>query len=116
MRVLRFAAPLAVLGVIALAPVWLLALRARPPAEIDQLASFTYLGVVMVALAVVGQLALVGGAAAMKEAPSQAAGLRRGLIGLRRAVVPCLLAAVAIGVATLAFVVPGVLAIGLFAT
>ena len=116
MRVLRFAAPLAVVGVVALAPVWLLALRARPPTELAQLASFTHLGGVMVALALVGQLALVGGAAAMLDERSQAAALRRGLAGLGRAVAPCLLAAAAIAVATLALVVPGVLAIGLFAT
>jgi hypothetical protein len=116
MRVLRFAAPLAVVGVVALAPVWLLALTAHPPTEVDQLGSFVRLGAMMVALAVVGQLALVGGAAAMIDSPSQAAALRRGFAGLGRAVVPCLLAAVAILAASLALVVPGVLALGLFAT
>jgi hypothetical protein len=115
-RVLRFAAPFALVSVFALAPVWLVALATHAPTTGVEMSSVDRLGYVLTGLAILGQLALVGGAAAIAGATSQLDALGRGVRGVLRAVVPCLLVAVAVAIATLALVVPGLLAIGLFAT
>src|SRR5207302_1616377 len=60
----RFAGPIVVAAIVALAPVWLLALRAQPPEDLAQVGSSDRLAWLMVGLAVVGQLVLVGGVAA----------------------------------------------------
>jgi hypothetical protein len=63
----------------------------------------------LVALGVLCQLVLVGGAAVATRRPSQLGALGGGAAQLVRAIVPCLAAAAAIAIGSLALVVPGLL-------
>ncbi|HEX8114739.1 MAG TPA: hypothetical protein VF516_43715 [Kofleriaceae bacterium] len=68
------------------------------------------LGWTLLAAAWLGQFLLVGGAAAMlSEPPSQLRAFARGLVQLVRAIVPCLVAALAVAIGSLALVVPGLM-------
>ena len=77
------------------------------------------LGWELIAIGWLGQLVLVGGAAAITGArPSQISQLGafgRGLVQLARAIVPCLAAAAAIAIGGLALVVPGLVLLVLLA-
>lgn len=115
MRALRFAAPLLVAAVVALAPTWLLALAAQPPPDLAHARSAAHLAYLMIALAVVGQLALAGGAHAIGDATSQATATRRALAGTLRAIVPTLLAVVAVVLGLAALALPGLLLLALLA-
>lgn len=104
---LNYAVPLTLLSAIALSPLILVALRVRIPADAAAAKSVLSLGWTLLAAAWLGQLVLVGGASAMVGAPSQLRAIGAGFIQLLRAVVPCLVAALAVVLCTLALVVPG---------
>jgi hypothetical protein len=104
---LRHLVPLTLLSALALSPLIALALRARAPANAAEAKAVLSLGWTLIALAWLGQLVLVGGAAAMMgERRSQLRSLGRGFVQLIRAVVPCLVAAAAVAIGSLALVVP----------
>jgi hypothetical protein len=105
---LRYLVPLTLLSAIALSPLVVLALGVRAPADLAAAQPVVRLGWTLLALAWLGQLLLVGGAAAMlTEPPSQLRAFTRGFVQLIRAVVPCLVAALAVAIGSLALVVPG---------
>jgi hypothetical protein len=108
---LRYLAPLTVLSAIALAPVIVIALRVRTPLDQASANAAVIAGWDILAIAWLGQLVLVGAAAAVTRAQpplrSQLGAFRSGFVGLVRAIVPCLAAAVAIAIGSLALVVPG---------
>jgi len=105
---LRHLVPLTLLSALALSPLIALALRARVPASAAEAKPVLSLGWMLLAAAWLPQLMLVGGAAAMTgERRSQLRALGRGFVQLIRAVVPCLVAAAAVAVGSLALVVPG---------
>ena len=102
---LRYLVPLTVLSAIALAPAVVVALRTRVPRAPSGIVTT---GWVVLATAWIGQLVLVGGAAAVaREARSQLGALAAGFAQLVRAIVPCLLAAAAIALGGLALALPG---------
>jgi hypothetical protein len=107
---LRYVIPLTLLSAIALSPLVIIALTLRVPGNAGQAVTTRGLGWALVGVAWLGQLILVGGAAAMTGARlSQRQALTRGCTQLARAVVPCVVAAAAIALGSLALVVPGVL-------
>ncbi len=107
---LRYIVPLTVLSAVALAPLVVIALGARTPGNAAQGGQLRTLAGAMLGAAWLGQLILVGGAAAMVGGrPSQLRALRDGFARLVRGVVPCLAAAVAIILGGVALVVPGAL-------
>lgn len=100
--------PLTLLSVIALSPLVALALRVHTPADPAAARPVIQLGWTLLAIAWLGQFLLVGGAAAMlTDPPSQLRAFTRGLLQLLRAVVPCLVAALAVALGSLALVLPG---------
>ena len=111
---LRYVVPLTLLSAIALSPVIVVALRVRVPVDQAGSNATLRLGWGLLSLAWLGQLVLIGGAAAMTRArPSQWQALGGGLVRLVRAIVPCLVAGVAILVGGLALVAPGVVLLAL---
>jgi hypothetical protein len=108
---LRYLVPLTLLSAIALAPVIVIALRVRVPVDPAGANAAVIAGWGMLAIAALGQLVLVGGAAAVARVQpsqlSQLGALRSGFMGLVRAIVPCVAAAVAIAIGSLALLVPG---------
>jgi hypothetical protein len=105
---LNHAVPLTLLSAIALSPSIAIALRVQVPADAAAAKSLLALGWTLLAMAWLGQFALVGGASAMISAPrSQLRALGSGFLQLMRAIVPCLMAALAVGLGSLALVVPG---------
>lgn len=105
---LRYAVPLSLLSAIALAPVIAIALRTPLPANQAEALGVLVRGWGLLAPAWLGQLVLVGAAAAILRArPSQLRAFTAGLGPLVRAIVPCLAAVAAIATASLALVVPG---------
>ena len=105
---LRHLVPLTLLSALALSPLIALAMRARAPANAAEAKAVLSLGWTLLALAWLPQLVLVGGAAAMMgERRSQLRALGRGFLQIVRAVVPCLVAAAAVAIGSLALVVPG---------
>jgi hypothetical protein len=108
---LRYLIPLTLLSAIALAPAIVIALRVRAPLDQAGANAAVIAGWEMLAIAWFAQLVLVGGAAAVTRAQppqlSQLGALRGGLVQLVRAIVPCLAAAVAIAIGSLALAVPG---------
>lgn len=113
----RYIVPLTLLSAIALAPVIAIALRVRAPLHPAGANATLTAGWAMLALAWLGQLVLVGGASAItRPAPaSQLGAFRDGLAQLVRAIVPCLTAAVAIVIGSLALIVPGLVLLVLLA-
>ncbi|HEY0190594.1 MAG TPA: hypothetical protein VGC42_05685 [Kofleriaceae bacterium] len=113
---LRYLAPLTALSATALAPVIALALLARRPTEPAEADAARAIGWGLVALAWVGQLMLVGAAAAIARArPSQLGALRLGLRALGRAIVPTAAAVAAVLLGGLALALPGVALLALTA-
>jgi len=119
---LRYVVPLTLLSAVALAPVIALALRVRAPLDQAGAGAAVTVAWEMLGIAWLGQLVLVGGAAAVTCGPgsqasqvSQLRALRTGLVGLARAIVPCLAAAAAISFGCLALVVPGLALVVLLA-
>jgi hypothetical protein len=118
---LRYVVPLTLLSVVAFAPIALYAVRVATPVDANAAKATVKLGYELVAVAWWCQLVLVAAAAAAIRAvatgdtPTQLVLLGRGLRRLIRAVVPCAIAACAIGLGGLALVVPGVLLLLLFA-
>lgn len=116
---LRYLVPLTLLSAIAVSPALVLALRARPSLDPAGARATLTLGWEMIALAALGQLILVGGAAAITRAhpsqPSQLRALGGGLVQLARAIVPCLAAVAAVAIGGLALVVPGLVLLVLLA-
>jgi hypothetical protein len=104
---LRYLVPLTLLSAIALSPLVVLALGVRAPPDPAAARPVVQLGWTLLAVAWLGQFILVGGAAAMLSAPSQLRAFPRGFVQLIRAVVPCLMAALAVAIGSLALVVPG---------
>jgi hypothetical protein len=105
---LSYIVPLTLLSAIALSPLVALALRVHTPADPATAKPVIQLGWTLLAVAWLGQLLLVGGAAAMRsEPPSQLRAFTRGLLQLIRAVVPCLIAVLAVAIGSLALVLPG---------
>lgn len=104
----RYLVPLTLLSAIALSPLILLAARVHAPADAAAIRPVIQLGWTLLAVAWLGQLVLVGGAAAMlPDPPSQLRAFTRGLLQLVRAVVPCGVAALAVAIGGLALVLPG---------
>ena len=102
--------PLTLLSAIALSPLVALAARVHAPADAAAARPMIQLGWTLLAVAWLGQLLLVGGASAMLPAPpSQLRAFARGLLQLVRAAVPCLVAALAVAIGSLALVLPGLL-------
>lgn len=100
--------PLTLLSAIALSPLVALAARVHAPADAAAARPAIQLGWTMLAVAWLGQFLLVGGAAAMlTEPPSQLRAFTRGLLQLVRAVLPCLVTALAVAIGSLALVLPG---------
>lgn len=118
---LRYLAPLTLLSVVTFAPLVLLALRLPAPGTAPQAVIAVRAGWMFAALGVIPLLVLVGGVAPAVRAVaagtprSQLGVLAAGLAGLARALVPCLLAIVAITIGGLALVVPGLLLLVLLA-
>jgi hypothetical protein len=105
---LSYIVPLTLLSAIALSPLIVLALGIHAPTDPAAARPVIQLGWTLLAVAWLGQFILVGGAAAMlSEPPSQLRALTRGLLQLLRAVVPCLVAALAVAIGSLALVLPG---------
>jgi hypothetical protein len=104
----RYIVPLTLLSAIALSPLIVLAARVRAPADAAAIRPVIQLGWTLLATAWLGQLLLVGGAAAMlTKPPSQLRAFTRGFLQLIRAVLPCLVAALAVAIGSLALAVPG---------
>lgn len=122
---LRYLVPLTLLAAIALAPVIAIALRMRAPVDPAGARAVVAAGWGLIAIAALGQLVLVGGAAGILRArppqalqvsqPSQLRAFGAGLVQLVRAVVPCLAAAATIAIGGLALVVPGLVLLVLLA-
>jgi len=113
---LRYAVPLTVLSAIAFSPLAILARQLRPPTTFAEAVATQATGWAMVSVAWLSQLVLVGGAAAMTGPPrTQLAALGAGSLRLLGAIVPCLAAAAAIALGSLAFVLPGVVLLALLA-
>jgi hypothetical protein len=113
---LRYVVPLTLLSAIALSPVIVLALRVRVPVDQPGANAILAAGWELLAVAWLGQLVLVGAAAAIiRTQPSQPRALGDGLIALGRAIIPCLAAALAIALGSLALVVPGLVLVVLLA-
>jgi len=111
-----YAVPLTALSALALAPAVLAAARAPAPVDQATAAATLFRGWAQLAWSWLGQLMLVGGAAAIvRDRPSQRRAFVGGLIGLGRAIVPCLAAAAAVLVASLALAIPGLIVLVLFA-
>jgi hypothetical protein len=105
---LRHLVPLTLLSAIALSPLIALALTTRAPADLAGAKAAVTRGWTLLAFAWLAQLMLVGGASAILAAPrSQLRALGAGVVQLVRAIVPCLIAAAAIAIGSLALVVPG---------
>lgn len=105
---LRYLVPLTLLSAVAMSPVIALAMRLRTPANAAEARAAVALGSALLALAWLGQLMLVGAAAAMlRERRSQLRALGAGLLQLVRSIVPCGVAAAAVLLGCLALVVPG---------
>jgi hypothetical protein len=104
----RYLVPLTLVSAIALSPLIVLAARVHPPADATAARPVIQLGWTLLAVAWLGQLLHVGGAAAMlTDPPSQLRAFTRGLVQLVRAVVPCGVAALAVALGGLALVLPG---------
>lgn len=105
---LRHIVPLTLLSAIALSPLVALAFGVRAPVDPAAARSVIQLGWTLLAVAWPCQFILVGGAAAMVgEPPSQLRAFARGFLQLIRAIVPCLVAALAVAIGSLALVLPG---------
>lgn len=105
---LSYLAPLTVLSAVALSPLVAVALRTRVPVDRAGVDATVALGWKLIAVAWFGQLVLVGGAAAIvRHQPSQLRALGAGLVQLLRAIAPCIAAAAAIAIGSLALAVPG---------
>jgi hypothetical protein len=105
---LRYLVPLTLLSAIALSPLIAVALGVHAPASAAGVKPVVSLGWTLVAIAWLGQLVLVGGASAMTAGrPSQLRAFRDGFVQLVRAAIPCLVAAGAVVIGSLALVVPG---------
>jgi hypothetical protein len=106
--------PLTLLSAIALSPLVALAASVRVPADAAAARPVIQLGWTLLAIAWLGQLLLVGAVAAMlTDPPSQLRAFTGGLLQLVRAVVPCLVAALAVATGSLALVLPGLLLLAL---
>lgn len=106
---LRYLVPLTVLSAVALSPLVILGLQVSVPRNAAEARTALTLGWAIVGVAWLGQLVLVGGAAATTgPRRSQLGALGAGLLRLLGAILPCLAAAAAVTLASLAFVVPGV--------
>jgi hypothetical protein len=104
---LGHAVPLTALSAIALSPLVAVALRTRAPVDAAGARSAIGLGWTLLAVAWLGQLVLVGAAAAVMRAPrSQLGALGAGAAQLVRAALPCLVAALAVAIGGLALAVP----------
>lgn len=118
---LRYVVPLTLLSAVALLPLVWLAFRAGVAPNIAKARAQLRLGWAIAAVAWTCQLWLVAGVAPALhgiwrgEPLSQLRALTRGLAGLARGFVPCLLVVLAVGLGGLALVVPGALLLVLFA-
>lgn len=111
---LRYLVPLTLLSAIALSPLVMLALAVHAPADAAAARPLIQLGWTMLAVVWLGQFILVGGAATMLSGPpSQLRAFTRGFVQLIRAVVPCLVAALAVAIGSLALVLPGLVLLAL---
>jgi hypothetical protein len=119
---LRYAVPLTLLAVLALAPWLVLALGVRVPADLAGVRGALRAAWLVGATAWIGQLLLVGAAAPLVRAldagapPSQLRALGLGALGLLRAAVPWLAAIAAIALGGLALAIPGLVLLVLFST
>ncbi len=110
----NYLVPLTLLSAIALSPLVVLALGVHVPADAAAARPVIQLGWTLLAVAWPGQYLLVGGAAAMlSEPPSQLRAFARGLVQLLRAVVPCLVAVLAVAIGSAALVLPGLVLLAL---
>jgi hypothetical protein len=131
---LRYIVPLTLLSAVALSPVIVIALRVRAPVDQAAANAVVATGWTMLAIAWLGQLVLVGGAAAVTRTPrsppsqpspspprsqpwppSQLRAFSAGLARLVRAIVPCLAAAAVVAIGSLALIVPGLILLVLLA-
>ncbi len=119
---LRYAIPLVLLAVLALAPWLVLALTLQAPADTAGASRALRAGWLLGATAWIGQLLLVGAAAPLVRAldagapPSQLRALGRGTLALARAALPWLAAVAAIAIGGLALALPGLALLVLFST
>jgi hypothetical protein len=113
---LGYAVPLTALSALALAPVVVIALQTRTPVDPPAAAATLVRGWLLISTAWFSQLVLVGGAAAIIRDPgSQRRAFTAGVVGLARAIVPCLAAAAAVAIAGLALAAPAVVVLVLLA-
>ena len=114
---MRHAAPIVVLAALAMSPVLFVAAHAAPAPDLAHARAQLALGWGLAATAWAGQLGLVAGVAPLVrgDASSALGALGAGVRGLVRAVVPGLIALVAIALGLAALVVPGLVLIVLLA-
>lgn len=117
----RYLVPLTVISVIAFAPLILFALTVPAPKNAKQAEFVMRYAWAFAGVSVIPLLVLVGGVApavrgiAGNAPRSQLAVLGAGLLGLARALIPCLLAIAAVAIGGLACVVPGLILLVLLA-
>jgi hypothetical protein len=112
---LQYLVPVTLLSAVASAPVVLLALLTPVPADAAAAAALRLRGWELAALGLLCQILLVGGIAPATRRPSQLSAFGSGAAQIARAVLPCLAAAAAIAIGTLALAVPGLLLLVLLA-
>jgi hypothetical protein len=112
---LRRAAPLALVTVLALSPALVRVLLVPAAKTAPEAAAQLQLGWILAGAAIVWQLWLSAAAAAIRATPGLLAPVGAGARGLVRAIVPCAVAAVAIGFGFVALVVPGLVLLVLLA-
>jgi hypothetical protein len=112
----RYLVPLTVLSAVALLPVIAIALRVKPPSDAAGAHAIFQLGWALLALVWLGQLLLIGGAAAIARArPRQLRAFGVGLAQLARALVPCLAVVAGVAIGGLALAIPGAVLVVLLA-
>lgn len=106
---LRYLVPLTLLSAIALSPLIAVALATRTPPDLAATRAVLARGWTLLAVAWFPQLLLVGAASPATRRPSQRGALSGGLAQLVRAILPCIAAAAAVAIGSLAVAVPGVI-------
>lgn len=115
-RSVRYLAPIALLSVIAMAPIALVAFGVAAPANAKQASIVLRVAWLCAASGMIALLVLVGALAPILrgERTSQLVALARGARGMMRAIVPAIVVLCAVAMGLVALVVPGLLLYGLF--
>jgi hypothetical protein len=110
---LRYVIPVTVLSWLAFTPLLYLALRVPVPADALQAKGVLRTAWLLVGMSLLPLLVLVGGVSpavrsiAAGQPASQLAALGTGVVGLLRAIIPCLVALLAVAISSLALAIPG---------